>query len=81
MKKLICLILVLVMCLSLAVSASAFIESPNGTPGGDNDGNTEGGAPQTGDTNNLMLWTGIMVAAVVGVGAVVLTYRKKFANQ
>ena len=37
--------------------------------------------PQTGDNSNIVLWAGIMAAAVVGLGAVIVIYRKKFANQ
>ena len=133
MKKLISLLLVIVLCLSFAVTAFAeeFVQSPSETPDdcdhleteivnkkdptcttpgytGDEvcsncgkvikkgspipklghnfkDGvctvcGAKEGAPETGDNSNMMLWAGLMAAAVAGL-CVVATNRKKFTVQ
>lgn len=137
MKKLICLILAMVFCMSLACTAYAaesgdgFVSSPGSTepvecdhssvkvvgkydPTCTSEGytgdkvceecnivvakgttiaktahNYEDGVctacgadennPKTGDSSNIALWIGVMAIAVVGLVAVAVVYRKKFA--
>lgn len=38
-------------------------------------------SPATGDSSMIGLWIGMMVVAAAALVAVVVTYRKKFANQ
>ena len=133
MRKIISLLLVVVLCLSLAVTAFAdeFVSSPgtsedcqhgsssvvnkkdptcteNGYTGDkvcDNCGKVlekgkvipklghkfvdgvcsvcgaKEGAPQTGDSSNMVLWMGVMIVAAVAMSGAVMSYRKKFANR
>ena len=66
MRNLICIILVLVLCMSLALPT--FAAAPSA--GDDNVAFN----PKTGDT--IMLWAVIMLVALVALAAVVIFYRK-----
>lgn len=91
MRKVICLILVLVICMSMAMPA--FASSPNCSSHKDANGdglcdtcgkamNNSGagaasGNPRTGDI--IMMWVIIMLVALAAIAAAVVIYRKKFA--
>lgn len=131
MKRIISLLLVIVLCLSFAVTAFAsdFVKSPSEVPDDCEHGTTKlvgkkdptcttagysgdlvccdcgmiikkgsvipklghnfkdgvctvcgmkEGVPQTGDNSNIVMWTGMMLAAAAGLCAVAVSYRKKF---
>lgn len=92
MKKIVCLILVLVLCLSLAcnVFAAGFASSPS-NPSDDCDHVYVDGVcikcgmlkdnPETGDNSMIAMWIGMMVVAAAGLVTVTVIYRKKFANE
>ena len=65
MKKIISLILVLVMCVALPISAAAAAQSPGVEP-----------PVQTGDTNQLVIWFAVMAVSVVLLAVVVVLSRK-----
>lgn len=89
MRKVICLILVLVICMSMALPA--FASSPACTDHEDangdglcdicgksmNNGGSAAGNPRTGDI--IMMWVVIMIAALAAIAGAVVIYRKKFA--
>lgn len=88
MRRMLCLILVLVFCMSLAVPAFAtsddFVGSNEGGGGGGGGGTGSGGVP--GDPSNpktgdiIMTWVIIMLLALAALVAAVVIYRKKFSN-
>lgn len=79
MRSIICVILALVLCMSLALPAFATQVSSaadSGTPAARPSVSTTGN-PKTGDM--IMMWVMIMLIAMVALAAVVVCYRK-FAN-
>lgn len=63
MKKVISLVVVMLLCLSLAVPVCAAVDSPS--------------APaQTGDTSMVGMWWILLVVALVAIAAVVVVYKK-----
>lgn len=89
MRKVICLILVLVICMSVALPAFASSpackdhEDANGDGLCDicgksmNNAGSAAGNPRTGDI--IMMWVVIMIAALAAIAGAVVIYRKKFA--
>ena len=70
MRKVLCLILAIVLCACMPLTAFAAVESPPDTaPSTD-------GPSQTGDSMDLGLWIAIMVIALVAIVIVTLFYRK-----
>lgn len=91
MRKVICLILVLVICMSMALPAFASSPACKDHKDANGDGlcdicgksmNNAGagsaaGNPRTGDI--IMMWVVIMIAALAAIAGAVVIYRKKFA--
>lgn len=93
MRKVLCLILVLVFCFSMACPAFAwgnhFVDSPSHVPNpgpghghGPSHGNGTGNAgswiPKTGDV--IMMWVLVMVISLIALAAAVVIFRKKFSH-
>lgn len=83
MKRVLCLILVLVFCLSMACPAFATDSPGHGgdigggdQPAGPGTG-TGVGNPKTGDV--IMMWVTVMLIALIALVAAVVVFRKKFA--
>lgn len=73
MRSIICVILVMVLCMSMAMPAFAVDKAsvadsgkPSATPSGTN--------PKTGDI--IMMWVVIMLVALLALGVVIFCYRK-----
>ena len=94
MKKVVCLMLALFVCISLVcpVYASGFKSSPevdgsdcsnghNFVNGVCTECGTVEGAPETGDNNILGVWMIVMAIAAAGLVVVTCVYRKKFASR
>ena len=73
MKKMICLVLVLAFCLSLAMPVFA-ARTPSAADSGTPAKTPSGSNPKTGDM--IMLWVAIMLVALMALAAVVICYRK-----
>ena len=94
MRRVLCLTLILLFCMSLACPVFAaenddFVNSPGSLPGGGDDSNnavTPGTGsssdgiwiPKTGD--NIMMWVTVMLISVMALAATAVVFRKKFAN-
>ena len=87
MRRVICLVLAVVLCMALACPALAATKnSPEKIPGCDHSYNALGvckycGAwrdnPKTGD--DIMAWSGMMVLSLGALAGAAVIYRKKFA--
>lgn len=87
MRRMICLVLVVVFCLAMACPAFATTkDSPEKVPGCNHSYNALGickycGAwrdnPKTGD--NIMMWVGAMALSMGALAGAAVIYRKKFA--
>lgn len=58
-------------------SGSKTGSSKNGTSKKTSSGSQKGKAPQTGDTNNPLLWETLAVLSALGLTLIVLRYRQK----
>lgn len=74
MRRVICFLLVLAMCLSMGITA--FAAPPSAADSGRP--SYSGSNPKTGDI--IMTWAIIMILALVALVAVVVLYRKVFAK-
>ena len=75
MRNIICLLLVLVLCMSMTCTAFAAVSSP----GQDGSAPTQpGGQPETGDHADLGTWMLVMFAALVVLAIVIICYCKFF---
>lgn len=77
MRRMICFLLLLSFCLSLACPAFAAFKSPA------QDGPAKwptywGDNPKTGDI--IMFWVMIMVVSIVALGGIYVIYRRKFCH-
>lgn len=74
MRKVVCLLLALVLCLSLPCTAMAAVISPG------QDGTApnvpDDGVPDTGDHSSVRLWLLVMLLALLVLVLVVIFYRK-----
>lgn len=75
MKRVICLVLALILCMMLPMSAFAATKSPEGGKapvytGSDN--------PKTGDINNMEIWVPILVISAIALVVLAVIYFKKF---
>lgn len=66
MRKVICLLMVLVCCMSLACTAFA-TQSPGGSAPD---------VPKTGDNSAIFMWVLVMLVSLVALVAVSMYYRK-----
>ena len=79
MRRMICFLLILAFCVSLACPAFAAKTTPS--PGEDGPAKRPSSwrdNPKTGDV--ILFWVMVMVVSVVALGAVYLIYRRKFCN-
>lgn len=63
MKKFMSLLLVLVLCVSLPVTAVASVQSP-------------GGNAPTGDTSGIEIWSLVLIIALIAMVTVTVLYKK-----
>ena len=71
MRRVICLMLALMLCLSLPMAAFAAVPSPgNYAPVGSN--------PKTGDVAQMELWIPVLIASALALMAMAAVYFKKF---
>lgn len=74
MRRIICLLLVLLLCMSLPMAAfAAGSVAQSGTPVV-----TFGSNPKTGDMAQMELWVPILIASALALVAMVVVYFKKF---
>lgn len=90
MRKIICLLLVLALCVGLCGTVFAAVNSPGqggeaptvpggdvgGGDGGGSGGGNSGGKPETGDNAQMSTWLMVMLAALVALVIVVVCYFK-----
>ena len=86
MRKIICLLLVLALCVGLCGTVFAAVNSPGqggeaptvpgGDVGGGSGGGNSGGKPETGDNAAMGTWLMVMLAALVALVIVVVCYFK-----
>ena len=76
MRRMICLLLALMLCMALPMAAFAANNSSvaqSGTPAV-----TVGSNPKTGDMAQMELWVPILIASALALVAMVVVYFKKF---
>lgn len=75
MRRMICLLLALMLCMALpmAVFAANGSVAQSGTPA-----TTVGSNPKTGDMAQMELWVPILIASALALVAMVVVYFKKF---
>ena len=76
MRRMICFLLILAFCLSLA--CPAFAAASPGENGPVKKPTSSGSNPKTGDI--ILFWVLVMVVSVLALGAVYLIYRRKFCS-
>ena len=76
MRRMICFLLILAFCLSLACPAFAAVKSPGEDGPSHRPSKWWGDNPKTGDI--ILFWVLIMVVAIVALGVMYVIYRKKF---
>ena len=88
MRKIICLLLVLALCVGLCGTVFAAVNSPGqggeaptvpggdvgGGDGGGSGGGNSGGKPETGDNAQMSTWLMVMLVALVALVIVVVCY-------
>lgn len=75
MKRVICLLLVLILCMYIPVSVMAATPSPGESA--PTEPTTPSGPPsETRDTSHVVLWAVIMVVALLAIVALVISFRK-----
>lgn len=70
MRRVICLMLALILCMSLPMAAFAAASSPSNYAPSSN--------PKTGDMAQMELWVPVLIASALALIAMVVVYFKKF---
>ena len=78
MRRMICFLLILAFCLSLACPAFAAVKSPGEHGPSHRPDKWWGDNPKTGDI--ILFWVLVLVVSLVALGAVYFVYRKKFCK-
>lgn len=73
MRRFICLMLALILCLAMPMTAFANSVAQSGTPAV-----TTGSNPKTGDTAMMELWVPVMILSALALVIVAVIYFKKF---
>ena len=73
MRRFICMMLALILCMALPMAAFAATGSGPNTPTYVPDGN-----PKTGDMAMMELWVPMMIVSALALAAVMVVYFKKF---
>lgn len=70
MRRVICLMLVLILCMSMPMAAFAAVSSPSNYAPSSN--------PKTGDMAQMELWVPMMIASALALAVLMFAYFKKY---